>query len=69
MAQDPENLEMARDECGWAFDHDSDEQAVEQLRALAQHPALNRWLPADGHALVRNWQPQPSMARLRCRSG
>lgn len=55
FATDPETLAIARDECGWAFDHDDDGLAIRTLERLGRHPLLNRWVPASGFPCLGNW--------------
>lgn len=41
QACDPESLKTAKEECGWAFDHEDDARATQAIQALAEHPLLN----------------------------
>ncbi len=47
LATEPANLAAAKDECGWAFDHENDLLAIRALNAFALHPKLNAWLPSN----------------------
>jgi len=60
-AQCPMLMADARNECGWGFEHEDDQLAVDALKRLASSPWLNRWVPACGAPRMGNWtQPQAS---------
>lgn len=55
LAQQPQNLRDAREECGWGFSHEDDDRAIESLRRLAKHPLLNVLVPGTGLPRMGNW--------------
>lgn len=56
-ATNPEQMQFAMDECGWAFDHDAEGLALagRALLWLLDHPLLNVQVPDIGLPVTRNW--------------
>lgn len=57
-------LEGARQECGWAFDHEDDTRARLALDDLLSHPKLNAWVPDCGYPIQGNWPEVPQRCSL-----